>query len=158
MHAPPHFQMTLRHQGMWRAGSAFCLLATVGVLGGWSLSAASVHPVWVILAWGLLGVAAWALLSHAWGTGPVSLRWDGQRWFVGPASTVGLEPAGGRLDVMLDLGPWMLLRFSADEDFRRHGPVRQWLPAQRFGHEADWHLLRATVYCARPASPAAAPF
>ena len=44
----------------------------------------------------------------------ISLRWDTQRWNLGPASSVGEEPWPGHLEVSLDLGVWMLLRFEHD--------------------------------------------
>jgi hypothetical protein len=73
---------------------------------------------------------------------------------MGSQNTRGQEPLAGRVGVAVDLGAWLLLRFKAEDTLRG-----RWLPVQRRGHELAWHGLRATVYCARPASlPAAASF
>jgi hypothetical protein len=62
------------------------------------------------------------------------LGWDGAQW--------QLDGAPGRLQVMIDLGGWMLLCFEPADDRRR----RRWLPVsdarvpQALG-------LRAAVYC-----------
>ena len=44
------------------------------------------------------------------------LRWDGALWHVsgGAQAEAGGDEPAGELAVMLDLGPWMLLRFCAD--------------------------------------------
>jgi hypothetical protein len=156
MHAPPHFQITLRYRSVWRAAGAAAVVLTACAVAAWSRTAAGAYPLWVGFAWLVLVTAGTLILRDAWSAQSLSLRWDGQRWHLGPARTAGMEPSAGRLDVMMDLGPWMLLCFQADGPEPR--PARTWLPVQRRGHEGDWHLLRATVYCARPASPAAAPF
>jgi hypothetical protein len=51
----------------------------------------------------------------------------------------------GNVAVVIDLGPWMLLRFTADAP-----PRTTWLPVQRRGLEAQWHALRCAVYSPRP--------
>ena len=66
-----------------------------------------------------------------------SLRWDGQAWH--------LDAVPGDVAVVIDLGPWMLLRF-ASTDFARV----TWLPVQRRGIDAQWHALRCAVYSPRP--------
>jgi hypothetical protein len=58
---------------------------------------------------------------------PALLNWDGQRW------SVDAEP--GEVDVMLDFGRWMLLRFRP-----ARGAVR-WLPVP-----AAAQALRAALY------------
>ncbi len=83
------------------------------------------------------------------------LRWDTQCWHLSPGDG---PPQAGRLNVHVDLGVWMLLRFVPGESqtWRRRGI---WLPIQRRGHASSWHVLRATVYCAKPESmPSVAPF
>ncbi|HEY0818424.1 MAG TPA: hypothetical protein VGD46_06575 [Rhizobacter sp.] len=154
MHAPPPYQITLRRFGVWRVGCAVLVAASGLATGAWALTAAKVHPValWVSLAvWAVASIAVRVQMSRL---APVSLRWDGQAWHVGPVTTVGEEPQAGTVSVSIDLGAWMLLRFVPAG--ARRGV---WLPAQRRGHEAAWHGLRATVYCARPvALPIAAHF
>ena len=74
------------------------------------------------------------------------LRWDGLVWHLGP---IGDAATPGELHVAIDLGPWMLLRFSASlPDARAR---TSWLPVQRRGLEAEWHALRCAVYSPRTA-------
>ena len=154
MHAPPPFQVTLYRFGLWRAACAAVVLGSWLVTAAWAMSASQVHPGWLAASLLLLLIASVGLLVQTWRLAPMSLRWDGQLWHVGPATTRGEEPHSGRLLVALDLGAWLLLRFVPEE--ARRG---RWLPVQRRGHEPAWHGLRATVYCARPVSPpTAAPF
>jgi hypothetical protein len=97
-----------------------------------------------------LVIATGGLWLQAWRLAPTSLRWDGQLWHIGLQDATGQEPLPGSVDVTVDLGAWILLRFKAEGARRGH-----WLPVQRRGHELAWHALRATVYCARPVSPPA---
>jgi len=97
---------------------------------------------------GFASVAVMALMALGVSlakTTAVDLRWDGRTWYLGPA--VG-EPVSGDLSVAIDLGAWMLLRFSPALPQAR--PRSTWLPVQRHGLEAQWHALRCAVYSPRP--------
>lgn len=154
MHAPPPYQITLRQFDLWRIVCGALMSVSLVVTAAWAWTSAGTYPGWLLLCAALWLAASVALLLHVLGLVPTSLRWDGQVWHHGPSTSVGHEPHVGHLSVTLDLGDWMLLRFVAQDAWR---PV--WLPAQRRGHELEWHGLRATVYCARPVSlPTAAPF
>jgi hypothetical protein len=154
MHAPPPYQITLRRFGVWRGGCGGLMVSSLAAAAAWGPAAATVHPAALVAALTVWALASLALLVHLSRLAAVSLRWDGQSWHLGPAASVGEEPLAGHLSISLDLGAWMLLRFVPSG--ARRG---RWVPAQRRGHEAAWHGLRATVYCARPvALPIAAPF
>jgi hypothetical protein len=73
-----------------------------------------------------------------------SLRWDGQRWYVGPAHLIGTEPWDVSVTVRINLASWMLLELRSDQvDF----PSRHvWLPLQRHGLETHWHGLRCALF------------
>jgi hypothetical protein len=160
MHASPSFQMDVCRFGQWRG---LCiLLAALAFLAwaAWAAQAVTLRPAAVAAGGVTLLVAALALWRWMRQWQPFSLRWDTQRWFLGAARTRGQEPVAGRIEVCLDLGDWLLLRFEP-EGMRRWGLSQEgaWLPLQRRGHELPWHALRSTVYCARPvALPSAAPF
>ena len=156
MHASPPFQMTIHRYGVWRAAAVFHVSFTTAAVAAWLVhSHVTVVVVWAVL--GLLASSSVAVLVHAWRLRPVSLRWDSQRWYLGPSAPTGQEPDAGRLVVAMDFGAWMLLRFVPDSATMLRPGV--WLPVQRLGHEPAWHSLRCTVYCARPVSlPAVAPF
>ena len=72
------------------------------------------------------------------------LAWDGQRWTA--------DGCAGDLDLMIDLGPWMLLRLRPADTPRR----AVWIPVSMSTTGMARHALRAAVYCraARPAGDA----
>ena len=157
MHASPPFQMTVRCFGVWRVVSLLLVLPSLTSVGVWVPRALEYFTVWAVFAVTLLAVSSVAVLLHAWRLRPMSLRWDTQRWYLSAVPAAGREPRAGRLTISMDLGVWMLLRFVPDDAsvFQRG----TWLPVQRLGHEAAWHALRCTVYCARPVSlPTVVPF
>jgi hypothetical protein len=160
MHASPSFQMDVRHFGQWRGLCVLLAVLAFVAWAAWAVRAAAMWPGAVAAGGVTLLIASLALWRWMRQWQPSSLRWDTQQWFLGPVHTRGQEPAAGRIEVCLDLGDWLLLRFEP-EGVRRWGLPRgsAWLPLQRRGHELPWHALRSTVYCARPvALPSAAPF
>jgi hypothetical protein len=141
-------QFTLSQFGAWR----WAVLTLMGVVLLALLS-------WLIgqhgeFHWGAaVGLGLGALISLALGGSllrnpAVCLRWDGQAWYAGPAASA-VRKIPGDLSVAVDLGPWMLLRFQANEIGRPANVL--WLPVQRKGLEAQWHTLRCAVYSPRPA-------
>jgi len=124
------------------------LLLAVSALAAFALADGESAPP---LVRGLAMLASGAVVLA--GTGlmrcqPLSIRWDTQRWNLGPEWSAGEEPWPGRLDVALDLGAWMLLRFQPDVATGQRRA--QWVPVQRRGMESAWHALRCAVYSARP--------
>jgi hypothetical protein len=157
MHASPPFQMTVCRFGFWRTAVLSLAVLSMTTVGAWAPGALDFFAAWAVAAMVLVSALSVAVLLHAWRLQPVSLRWDTQRWYLGAELAPRREPPAGRLTVSMDLGVWMLLRFVPDDAslFQRG----TWLPVQMRGHEAAWHALRCTVYCARPVSlPTAAPF
>jgi len=75
----------------------------------------------------------------------VSLRWDGGLWQLARAD--GAVETPGDLAVVVDIGPWMLLRFDAGP-----GVSPLWLSAHQSGVKPRWHALRCAVYSPRPAA------
>jgi hypothetical protein len=142
MHAPPDFRISVRRFGVWRAANGVIAVLSTAAACAWVLLSfeSGLRIACAVAAVGLLGALACARPLAA-----VSLRWDTQLWRLGPEPTRGQEPLSGRLVVALDLGNWVLLRFSPLAAPRR----AVWLPVQRGGHEADWHALRRTVHGAR---------
>lgn len=149
MRASPAFEVSLHRFGVWR--SAVLLLAALGL---------AAMAAWLITRERPIGLAAMiaaafaAAVSVGWAvsllqTPAVGLRWDGQFWHLDVPAATPSEATPGDLRVVIDLGPWMLLRFRAAEPGRRSPAV--WLPVQRRGLEAQWHALRCAVYSPRPA-------
>jgi hypothetical protein len=148
--------MTVRWFGVWRAAVACLVLSAFAAVFAWMLTAVG-KSAWMAIPAVLLVVLSSAVVLMSWRLRPLSLRWDTQRWHLGPAGTEGHEPQTGGLTVSIDLGGWMLLFFTPDDaGWWRRGT---WVPVQRRGHAASWHAWRCTVYCARPISlPVVAPF
>jgi len=149
MRASPAFQVTIRRFGVWRSAIAALLLCAVATLAAFALAEgesapASVRAFAVLASAGIVLAGATLMRCR-----PMSLRWDTHRWNLGPVSTAGEEPWPGRLDVALDFGAWILLRFEHDRTAGRRRAC--WLPVQRGGLESAWHGLRCAVYSARPA-------
>ena len=154
MRASPAFQVSLRRFGVWHSAvSAVALLAAATTIAWAWLHARMGGAGWLAGA----GLASLVILGFGLSLGLVRaarLRWDGEQWLAGAADTPEDELRPGQLDVSIDLGFWMLLRFTAAEPGRHRRVI--WLPAQRRGLESEWHGLRCAVYAPRPAASAAA--
>ena len=137
MRASPACQVTLQHFGVWRAAVLGLSLSGAASVAGWlaGREAAMSTPLVaaMLVAVPALAALVWSLLR----TPARSLRWDGQAWH--------LDAIPGDVAVVIDLGPWMLLRFTAAEPDQI-----TWLPVQRRGIDAQWHALRCAVYSPRP--------
>jgi hypothetical protein len=147
------FDIELRKQGVWSGvvlGLLGLALAT-DLTWWWHLQLQSTPTVLAfVVALGLVAVllsAASLLRLSSW-----HLRWDGLAWTLARAGADDAPRLAGRLEVALDVGGWMLMRFVPS-----HGNPwlrTVWLPAQRRGIEGRWHDLRCAVYSPRPdASP-----
>ena len=84
---------------------------------------------------GLAGAVLAAWLSARFDATHVAsqLAWDGRAW--------SLDGRAGSVDVMLDLGPWMLLRFDAGR-----GATSRWLPLPLAKAGAAAHRCRAALH------------
>jgi hypothetical protein len=147
MHATPDFRISVRRFGVWRVASAVIGVAATAVACAWVALSIEGTGAWLATAVACVGLAVTLALARP--VAAFSLRWDTQAWHLGPESSRGHEPRSGRIQVALDLGSWVLLRFSVDASRRV-----VWLPVQQRGHEADWQALRRTVHGARPVSAA----
>jgi hypothetical protein len=147
MRAAPAFQVTLRHFGVWRISIGALAAGGLACLGAWAMSRDL--PIGWLLGATLMAsvVAVVGLAVSLCRVLPVSLRWDGLCWHLGQPDAISDDARPGDLRSIIDLGPWMLLRFTAADS------PPTWLPVQRRGLEAQWHALRCSVYSPRP-SPA----
>jgi hypothetical protein len=139
MRASPACQVSLRHFGVWRSAVlGLSLLGSISV-AAWLLHREDALSMPLAAATASAGALMAILVASLLRTPAVDLRWDGQAWH--------LDAVPGDLAVVIDLGPWMLLRFTPAV------PARvTWLPVQRRGLEAQWHALRCAVYSPRPAA------
>jgi len=146
MHAPAEFQLTVSRFGAWRGGLAMSgLLVWSCAIAWWTTTDRSLSSAacgFLLLAC----VAATASLMSLARLPVFVLRWDGGQWHLGWATG---EPSAGSLQVAIDGGHWLLLKFVPDRKVHRW-PASRWLPVQRPGLEHDWHRLRSTLFTARP--------
>jgi hypothetical protein len=81
-----------------------------------------------------------------------TLRWDGQDWVLfGHRAGEGEGQPGqpqrrGQVALMLDLGPWMLVRFSPDATGVEGGGADAWLPLAEADDRAHWAALRGALW------------
>jgi hypothetical protein len=75
----------------------------------------------------------------------VSLRWDGEQWWLGDPSDVGVEPWCVHPRVRLDFGSWVLLQLEPVTAGPRLPSRYRWLPLQRGGLATQWHGLRCAL-------------
>jgi hypothetical protein len=135
--APP-IALTLSGSGAWRVAHVALPALSAAVAVFWL-------SLWLALPFALHLAALTSVLIAAmvWSGSrprPVHLRWNGEYW--------AADGRAGEVDVMLDLGPWMLLRFRPPDD------VPRWLPVPRREAGPAEQGLRAALY-ARGAAAAA---
>jgi hypothetical protein len=140
MRTAPAVHLSLKADTPWRVG--LCLLCAV---------AAAVPAAWAAL-WlhapplGALGAAAAAALPAAvlpWRrvvSDATVLAWDGAQWRLSLRSLA--QPVEGRAQLMIDLGPWLLLRFTP-VDAGLHG---RWLALSQSRYRPHWHALRCALH------------
>ena len=149
MRAHAAAQFTLTHFGAWRWAVRLISAVLASVVAAWVGSDGSpARTFGSPMAAGLIMVLLVWLVAVQSRDRPVNLHWDGGQWSLGQAGVAALEPLTGELEVAVDLGVWMLLRFTANDPSSR--PRVHWVPAQRAGHAPQWHALRCAVYSPRP--------
>ena len=156
MRASPAFQCVLSRFGAWRAAVAVVAGAGVVVLLVWLATRSEPTPPLGLAGWVGAMLAVPALAVSLMRVPAVTLRWDGQQWWLAQlarssraAAAAQIDAVAGEVDVALDFGAWMLLRFRPASGTRRERRTR-WLPVQRRGLDAHWHALRCAVYSPRP--------
>ena len=149
MRTSPTVQLTLQRFASWRIAAA--LLTALGFAAqlAWaSTLPGPARPVMLALG-GCVGVAMLLVGASLARVDATRLRWDEQGWHAGAAGAAEGEWVAGRLVAVLDLGPWMLLRFTPTAPTRRRA---LWLPAQRSDLKGQWHALRCAVHSPRVAA------
>jgi len=170
MRAPPPVEYTSTPGLAWRAALALLVAASVAVPLGWGLpyfadawsgprpealfEALGRPPVQAMLALAgaaLVACGAW-LRQRKSGAASCTLRWDGQDWLL-PGDAAGRPERRGGVQLMLDLGPWMLVRFLPHPGMGS----ASWLPLAAGVDPARWAALRGALWNWRPAGGSARP-
>lgn len=145
MHQAPAVQVCCSGSAEWR--TLRCLLGGV---------AAAVFVGWVLLRSGAPSYAAWAasaavalviflLIWRATRESDWALGWDGARWWF--ASDATSNPVDVQtMDVMIDLGGWLLLRARLADGASR------WVAVSRGNASTDHKALCTALYAQRSIS------
>jgi hypothetical protein len=136
MRAAAAVQVTLAPDRGWRLFARLLGAATsAGLAGALLLGLAP--------AWAAAGAALAALLGACGGAALLApphagtLRWDGAAWSWQPSGQG--TPLAGQVALMIDLGPWVLLRW------RSPGQRARWLPLAQAGAGPMWQPLRVAL-------------
>ena len=157
MRAPPPVEFTSALGRAWRAALSLLVGASVAVPLAWGLPYFAAHwggnrpdaffgalgnplvqaalAVWV----GAMVVAAFWLHRRAVGAREHTLRWDGQDWVLAGSHRPDQR---GDASLMLDLGPWMLVRFLPYAGIG----AATWLPLTVGLDLARWAALRGALW------------
>ena len=151
MHGSPPCAITVARFGAWRAAVAALALAALASLAAWLVGSPLGEDTRIRVGVGAAALATLALAASLWRQPAVRLRWDGLAWAVA-APADGAE-VSGRLEIAIDLGSFLLLRFTPAG---RSGPVAvSWIPVGRAGLEPEWHGFRCAVHSPQRVGPAA---
>jgi hypothetical protein len=165
MRAPPPVEFTSTLGRAWRAAVSLLVGASVAVPLVWGLPYAAAHrggrrpdalfdalgdpPVQLAL---VLCAAAMAVAAFWLARRDVAaertLRWDGQDWVLAGGRDGGRDLRGDAA-LMLDLGPWMLVRFlpyAAGTGAFGGSGAGTWLPLTLAGDPARWAALRGALW------------
>ena len=162
MRAPPPVEYTSALGRAWRASLSLLVGATVAVPLAWGLPYVAAR--WgsrqpdalfealgnpavqaALAAWvAAMGVAASWLASKR-SAREHTLRWDGQDWVLA-GSADGRPDQRGDAALMLDLGPWMLVRFLPCGARASAFGAATWLPLTVAGDLARWAALRGALW------------
>ena len=130
---------------------AAAYMVAFALLGAWIAWHLAMAPLLVVSLAALLGLwLGWMALLPMRGM----LRWDGQAWWHGPHSEAA-HPLHS-VDLMMDLGGWMLLRARDEPVSRRSWPGR-WCGMGHRDAGPAWHGLRLALYHGRGAPAAVVP-
>ena len=139
MRTAPAVHVACRDGGAWRVVCVLTGAAAAATMSMWALAWLGVHDALPAAALALMvgALAGW----WAWRCGvapPAQLNWDGQQWRL-RAHGANADSVG-TLRVVIDLGPWMLLRFDTEA-----GRV-SWQALSAPATGPAWPALRSAVY------------
>ncbi len=153
MRAPPPVEYACAFGLAGQAALSSLVGLVVAVLVAWGLPYAAAQ--WVdppaapdllqgglVLAVAVMTSGAFWLTLRRFDGGERTLRWDGQDWVL--ASADGRTDLRGDAALMLDLGPWMLVRFAPAA--ARRARAARWLALTITQDAARWAALRGALW------------
>lgn len=141
MRAAPPVSVRCHGGVAWRAVQTGLFALAAAVLAAWALAQLGLAAAWAVAP----GLAVAAVAWRGCRSGEVALNWDGRAWTA--------DGIPGRLEVMVDLGTWLLLRMRLDG-----GAGRRWIAVSAGEAGLALHGLRAAVHArATGTAPGTAP-
>jgi hypothetical protein len=148
MRVAPPVQASSCSAGAWWSIQVVLYALSAAVASWWALAQLVGANAWVASGSLLLGLVAALAARRALARPAWQLAWDGGSWRLGAP---GGEQRAGQVAVMLDLGAWMLVRFTAPPGVQpRRAAV--WLPLSRQAAGAAWPVLRVALHAPQPAA------
>jgi hypothetical protein len=136
MRAAPAVSVRCTGGAVWHALQWLLPAQAAAVLSLWALQHLGAQPAYSAAVALVVGIVAWRLTPQQ----STLLTWDGQQWWA--------DTEAATVQVMIDLGPWLLLRFVSRQR-------RGWIAVAQHDVPAGLHALRTALYGPRP-KPAAA--
>ncbi|MDE2367992.1 MAG: hypothetical protein KGN16_03395 [Burkholderiales bacterium] len=135
MRAAPSVSLCCRGGQGWRVAQALLPAVAAAAFAAWVGSWIEIDPVATLAATSLAALAAGGLAWRAGAPRAVALAWDGECW--------SADGQTGELDVMIDLGSWLLLRL-------RGAAQPRWIAVAAADAGAAMHALRCAVHARIP--------
>jgi len=150
MRVAPPVQALSCSAGPWLSIQLLLYALSTGVAVWWTGAQLGGAGAWLAFGSLVLGlVAAW-VARGALARLALRLGWDGSRWRL---QAPGSDDRLGSVVLMLDLGAWMLVRFTVADARPGRGVV--WLPLSQRVATDVWPALRVALHAPQPARPAA---
>jgi hypothetical protein len=143
MRAAPSVQALSCSAGRWRSFQYALYAATVAVSAYWAGSHLLGGGPWLALASLALGLGAAVVAARGMVRPPRQLAWDGGVWTLHSPKD---EQQPGQVMLMLDLGGWLLVRFTPSGPHGAHRAATQWLPLSARDAGGSWPALRVALY------------
>jgi hypothetical protein len=151
MRVAPSVQASSCSAGPWLSIQLALYALSASVAVWWAGAQLIGGSAWLASGSLVLGLAAALLARRALSAPAWRLGWDGGSWQL---QAPGSEARMGNVVLMLDLGAWMLVRFSAQAAaWPWRGVV--WLPLSRRSAAGAWPALRVALHAPQPVQPAA---
>ena len=144
MHGAPPVALVCEGGAVWRGVRTGLPALAAAAFAAWIVGQAGLGSTGQALA-ALAAALPVAALAWRWvAPRPCALAWDGEQWRLGTAGEAG------SVDVMIDLGGWLLLRHTS----HGVGAAPVWLAVSGSAAGAALHGLRLALQARTPAAHA----
>jgi hypothetical protein len=150
MRGSPSCAVVVRRFVLWRWAVCIVVAASVVSLLAWLLLTPAGQSLAARIAVTFGGAAVLGLGASLLRMPAAALQWDGSSWTLRDLARPSAAPSAGQLDIALDLGAFLLLKFTSQRAAGRR--ETRWIPVERRGLEREWHSFRCAVYSPRPAA------